>query len=223
MKIRIKIRLINLIIPLGIILISGVLLKISPEKEKSYLSPIPQTEINDIILKGHLLINDGFSENLEIKQLYQNRAEDYWSDDIMLSEGDTIATSGCLLTSFTMLRNYFDHAEDTPCEVNAILNKSACPFNFPEASEKYNYSYEGYIKCTNIKAYKSAIFWYLSCGTPVIIQLRGKNSVSHFVLAVGCSPEGIIINDTDIYKNYRFLNQYLDDDYIIEKLHILKK
>ena len=223
MKRRIKIKLINLIIPLGIILMSWTLLKYSTEKEKSYLSPIPQNEINEIILKGHLLINDGFSEILEVKQIYQNRAEDYWSDDIMLSEGDTISASGCLLTSFTMLRNYFDNTEDTPCDVNAILNKSACPFNFLDASKKYNYSYDGYIKCANLKAYKSAIVYYLSCGTPVIIQLSGRNNISHFVLSVGYSSEGIIINDTDIYTNHRFLNQYLDDGYTITKLHILKK
>ena len=135
-----------------------------------------------------------------------------WKNEIMMTEGKTIGSAGCCLTSFTMIQQYYG-GTDSPAQVNSKLGNSACPFVYADAASKYGYTY-------NLASDMSYAINYIKgaicSGNPVLVGMT-SSSGTHFVAAYGYDDNNIIISDP-ASRNYQYLSQYLNTGYSIYRL-----
>lgn len=134
----------------------------------------------------------------------------------------TIGISGCLLTSFTMINDYYA-SNDDPGEVNDTLGKYACPFWWSTAANKYNLTLETRQSISNNNYAKTFIKGALRNNTPVIVGFD-KGGSTHYVVATGFD---IMNDDTEYYyindpgsKDYPIIQDYLDAGYRIHRVGV---
>ncbi len=112
-----------------------------------------------------------------------------WADDIMYSQQETIAQSGCYLTSFAMVANYyFPNAGYNPKTINVLMGNEACPFKAYIAADRTGLSVYNYKEAPM----EDSLFTDLVAGAmvmerPVIIGMCKANGDSHYVVARGYS------------------------------------
>lgn len=184
---------------------------------------IEQVKVNEMIVEGCALMKQRTYRTLDITKYYQNRNGDPWINNKMKTDKDKIRSSGCTVTTFTMLHNYYSKTSLDPGLVNARLGKYACPFYYSAAAEKYGYTYDGYVTCYSVNDYKAVILTYINKNIPVMVQLNNPSGGYHYVLAAGYNNTEVLINDPDIYKNHSKLTEYINEGYSVGKLHIFSR
>ncbi len=132
------------------------------------------------------------------------------------SSNPTIAKSGCALTSFTMVTNFWNKTSLTPANVNTAMGAAAYVFNWETARSKYGLQLvqEG-SSSSNTTTSKGIAFTIeqLKLGRPVIIGMK-YSSGTHFVVAVGYYNNEIYIKDP-ASDNCTKLSQYTNNSYSI--------
>ncbi|MEG0615222.1 MAG: papain-like cysteine protease family protein [Oscillospiraceae bacterium] len=140
---------------------------------------------------------------------------DTWCGDIMQGCGQTISTSGCYLTSFTMLQNYLKGTNLNPGQVNTRLGSYACPFNYSGAATEFGLSA---YSTPSVADYKAKIIGLIDIYKPVMVSLNNPSGGLHCVLAKGYAGTTVLINDPDTHKHYTDLSQYINAGYTVSSL-----
>lgn len=158
---------------------------------------------------------------------YQN-AGNSWDDDVMQTAGFTIADSGCCLTSFAMMVNYYKNSTFyNPGLVNNMVGDYACDFVYEDAGNVFGLTAKSSAGGSMILAtlsYDRAvsdIIGMLSTdvdkvGYPVLVGMY--NGIEpHYVVARGYSTttSDVYIYDPDVYNDYYNLRDYYDDGYVV--------
>jgi len=147
-----------------------------------------------------------------------------WSGDEMETLGDTIGESGCLLTSFTMINDYYG-SNDDPHDVNIQLGDYACPFYWFNAANQYNLTLDAFQDNSSNSYAKTFIKGSLRNNKPVIVGFDKSSANTHYVVARGFDimtddTEHFYINDPASSRDYPTIQDYLDDGYYIHKLAV---
>lgn len=180
-----------------------------------------ELNFNDFAEYNAVLVKDGIMEqraksnkSLYFKHYFQDGGAS-WSDDIMQTCNKTIASSGCCLTSFTMIQRYYGGSDD-PGAVNTKLGTAACPFVYSTAASKYNLTISGFTSETVSDSYATSyIIGAISANKPVLVGLHtDSGSGTHFVAAYGYSGNTIYIHDPASNRNYTTLDSYLSSYYV---------
>lgn len=126
-----------------------------------------------------------------------------WTSDIMQTAGDTIGNSGCILTSATMLLNYYGQSY-TPATLNTCMGNDADPFYWSYLPSCSNGSV-GYISEGSFSW--STLDSELSAGHPTIVGVDWLPSSpnysyrTHYFLVVSGdgsdTPANYLINDPE--------------------------
>jgi predicted double-glycine peptidase len=151
------------------------------------------------------------------------QADSRWGSVIMQTEGSTIASAGCLLTSFTMVRNYLSGVNNTPADVNYSLGNNACPFNWSSAASAYGYTIQCALQNNNgiaaSTAYSNIIGAMNEFNAPAIIGVKSGSS-THFVVGYGYTSSGDVLIKDPAGRNYSYLSTYLNSGYIVHRFYI---
>ena len=156
--------------------------------------------------------------NWNVTKYFQDDPQ--WGSNVMQTCGKTIASSGCALTTFTMITSKFYYT-DNPGQVNTKVGGYACPLNYDGVGRKYNLNDEqlawgGQMEATA----KSIIRGALANGKPVLVGMTHVSTGNtHFVLAYGYetySDGGSFhyIFDPEGDNDYGTLEQYMANYYI---------
>ncbi len=161
--------------------------------------------------------------------VHYRQSDSRWASDIMLSCGDTIGQSGCAITSFAMIVNFYGSTDD-PGDVNTRLGNNACPIQYSTAGSLYGlttqtlcYNDSTISKDSAINLMKPHIFQ----NRPILVGMK-KGSSTHFVVAtgyvdmqeLGTSDPYIPILDPSTYYNKTSLNQYYADGWAVHRLYV---
>lgn len=154
----------------------------------------------------------------KVLQNFKNlqQTDSRWGNEVMQTCGKTIAGSGCCLTSFTMIQQYYG-GTDNPAQVNAKMGNDACKFKFGIAAEIYGYGWsivQGEVDSTY---YTNYIKGAIELGNPVLVGMRNQAGGTHFVAAYGYDYNNIIISDP-ASRNYQLLSQYINEGYYVDTL-----
>lgn len=144
-----------------------------------------------------------------------------WGSVKMKVNDLTIASSGCYLTSFTMVQKYYGGTLD-PAGVNTVMGDYACPFYREIAASRFGYTIVSYMNSgiteSNILNYiKGAV----TENVPVIVSLNKPGGGNHFVVAKGYMNNIMVISDPGP-QNYTSLAQYFDDGYTVNAVICFK-
>lgn len=155
---------------------------------------------------------------------YYQSGED-WSDDIMQTCGETIGYSGCLVTSFAMVTNYYGSSDD-PGEVNSTIGTNACPFKWKPAGSLYGLALPGFKEGEPISEdyAKTYIKGAIRNDEPVIVGFK-RGEDTHFVVARAFyifddGREWYFIYDPSRGRDYMYLDDYLDNGWYIYRLAV---
>lgn len=173
----------------------------------------------------------GVAESIFLNMPHYYQSGQSWSNDIMQSQGLTIGSAGCALTSFTMVTNYYGYT-DNPGEVNSKLGSAACPLAWSTAGSKYSLSLVGNISAaTSESDAKTFILGALRQNRPVIVGFK-KGTSTHFVVARAYlretydpseglyGEETFYIYDPSSGRDYSYLDDYLAADYYVYSLKV---
>lgn len=169
--------------------------------------------------------------NLSMVHYFQNNQP--WSGYKMQTCGTSIGLEGCALTSFAMVLDYYGYNDD-PGTVNSTLGNSACPFEWTTNGSLYNLRLVGNEHKSVTDTYaKDFIRGALRTNKPVIVGfVKSNGNETHFVVAYGYleeenSPtEGLFgrkyyyIKDPAHQRNYKFLDDYLNAGWSINRLKV---
>lgn len=158
-----------------------------------------------------------------VPNLKQN--DESWKDCIMQKKGLSIGKSGCCLTSFTDIQQYYD-GTDTPDIVNERLGDSACIFVYNDAAKEYGYTISvlvmkletdevPYVSYDDTLSYVKAAVLEKH---PVLLGMKAEGK-THFVVAFGYAYNYILIRDP-ASNGYSYLNDYTDDGYVVNRIII---
>lgn len=124
-----------------------------------------------------------------ITMTYYSQTDSAWANDKMYTSGETIGQSGCYLTSFAMVANYyFPSVGYNPKTINVLMGDYACPFYKDIAASKTGLSVYSYKEAP----IEDSVLTDLVAGAmvmerPVIIGMRKANGETHYVVARGYS------------------------------------
>jgi len=105
-----------------------------------------------------------------------------WANEVMQTCGQTIGNAGCLLTSATMVFQFYGSSKN-PKQVNACMGNKACPWYFAEGADNCSENKAAFLGLYN-STYDNFI-WALSRGYPPILEVGG-----HWVVIYGVSGSG---------------------------------
>lgn len=140
-----------------------------------------------------------------------------WKSCIMQEKGLSIGSSGCCLTSFTIIQQYYG-GTDTPDIVNEKMGDDACPFAYRVAEDEYGYDIS--VLLMEDVSYESTLNYVraaVSEGNPVLIGMESSSGKPHFVVAFAYAYDYIIIRDP-ASRDYTYLGDYMDDGYTINRV-----
>ena len=123
---------------------------------------------------------------LSVSHLYQT--DPSWSSTTLYGSSDTIGQSGCLITAFAMVTNYYKGTNYTPLTFNNSTYLSGGDFQWSSAANAQGFSY------TTSTSLNDAIT-SISRGKPIIIRIQKSNGDLHFVVATGYSNGVFYIKD----------------------------
>lgn len=129
----------------------------------------------------------------------------------------TMASDGCLVTSFAMILRYYKGVTYTPLTVLNDMGDKAIPFYWGIAESLYDFSCS-VVTGQSVNGYISIISSYINMGRPIIIELQGPSS--HYVVAYGYSGDTIYINDPATTSQNVTLQDYFAKGYYITALRI---
>src|SRR5690554_5421199 len=167
---------------------------------------------------------------LNMAKYFQNNQS--WSSDVMQTLGHTIGQSGCTLTSFAMIADYFGY-QDNPGQVNVTMGNGACPFVWGTAESRYNLNIER-VNTSDLNTARTYIRGALRNGHPVMVCYQNQRTEGHhYVVAYQYmraqydenSPveEFFYIHDPSHHKDYSYLEDYLYNDSDAWRIVILRK
>ena len=164
------------------------------------------------------------TKNLFINSLYQNS----YTSTIMQTCGYSIASSGCALTSVTMVSNFLNNRALTPVNVNSLMGNYACPFYWYEAESRLNIDVKLFKSSGLTTSYiNSELYTQLNNNVPVIIGMTLANGSSHYVVVKGYNYSGakyeFYINDPNQNSGKTTLNAYLSSGATIKQLIVYGK
>lgn len=159
------------------------------------------------------------TKNLFVTSLYQNG----YTGTIMQTCGYTIASSGCALTSVTMVSNFLNGTSLTPVNVNSKMGDYACPFYWYEAESRLNIDVKLFKTSGLTTSYvNSEIYAQLNNNVPVIVGMTLASGSSHYVVVKGYNYTGstytFYISDPNSNSGKTTLNQYLSSGASINQL-----
>ncbi|MGC9394909.1 MAG: papain-like cysteine protease family protein [Anaerolineae bacterium] len=105
-----------------------------------------------------------------------------WANEIMQTCGLTIGSAGCLLTSATMVFQFYGSSKN-PKQVNECMGNKACPWHFAEGADNCSENKAGFLGIYN-STYDNFV-WALSQGYPPILEVG-----AHWVVIYGVSGSG---------------------------------
>jgi hypothetical protein len=105
-----------------------------------------------------------------------------WANEVMQTCGQTIGNAGCLLTSATMVFQFYGSSKN-PKQVNQCMGNKACPWYFAEGGDNCSESKAAFLGIYS-PTYNNFI-WALSQGYPPILEVGG-----HWVVIYGVSGSG---------------------------------
>lgn len=159
---------------------------------------------------------------VNISRLAQNNPS--WANDIMQTEGVTIGSQGCCLTSFTMIRNCISSVSNTPRNVNATLGNYACPFYYNQAASAYGYQILTKARNDAGLNQENARFNIVGAiddfSRPVLVGLKNSSGATHFVVAKGYNTNGEIYILDPAPANYSNLSSYTNNGYFIYVFYV---
>lgn len=149
------------------------------------------------------------------------QADSRWSSITMQTAGLTIGSSGCTLTSFTMVRNFLSGTSDTPATVNSVMGNYACPFYWNQAASYYGYSVIfANSNDSGISGADEVIIGIIdSYELPSIIGLKNSSGNTHFVVAYGYDTTGEIIIRDPASSSVSLLSYYLNNGYYVHRIY----
>lgn len=159
------------------------------------------------------------TKNLFITNLYQNG----YTSTTMQTCGYTIASSGCALTSVTMVTNYLNGTSWTPVTVNTKMGNYACPFYWYEAESRLNIDVK-LLKSSGLTTsyVNSEIYTQLNNNLPVIVGMTLASGSTHYVVVKGYNYTGstytFYISDPNRNSGKTTLNAYLTSGATINQL-----
>lgn len=208
--------------------------EMNERKYIQYDDPIDRLNPNDYIVKNEALVSKGRAARASSKGSVTSYARSYkvldvthyyqsgeiWSNDIMQTEGLTIGSAGCCLTSFAMVQRYFGGIYN-PRGVNNKLGDYACPFNWTGAASTFDYTIENYKRGKVTDDYAiDFIIGAIDSDLPVIVGLTNDSTgKTHFVAAYGYSGDTIYIHDPSSSRDYTELDDYLAN-YYVHRLYV---
>lgn len=154
------------------------------------------------------------SKTLSITKYYQDNYS-----DIMYEDGDTIAQSGCLVTSLTMAQNFLKGQNKNPSQINASLGNDACPLKWYYAATDLGLTVELLQNTSSTSYVYDEAINYILQDIPLIVGFKKWSSYAndytyHYVLAKGFNIYGssttIYINDPLYSNNYTTLSSYIN-------------
>ncbi|MBQ8614331.1 MAG: C39 family peptidase [Ruminiclostridium sp.] len=164
------------------------------------------------------------SETLSVARLCQKDSR--WKDVLLgWSSTDTIGASGCLLTSFTMIYNYwvsrglYNGSVKTPSEMNTHCKNngafSDADLDTATAASTFSFQVDSNFNSQNDVSttipYSSVIVKAKSAiagGKPLLIGVYDPNQYAHFVVAYKYDNSEIYIHDPALY-NKTTLHEYI--------------
>lgn len=150
-----------------------------------------------------------------------SQTDSAWMNDIMQTKGDTIGESGCYLTSFAMVANYFKpSAGYNPKTINILIGNAACPFYRETAGDRAGLEILNYCQGTSaIYNLNDFVSGSMVMDRPVIIGLIKSNGETHYVVARGYSvtTEEIYILDPGS-SSTNTLSTYLNTGWSVNEL-----
>lgn len=214
---RIK-RLLGIGCMMCVILINGFTV-LAEEQETELISSTDEN--NDIATALRFVqIGEELSQRSLTKVLpnFKNlqQTDSRWSNEVMKTCGKTIGNSGCCLTSFTMIQQYYG-GTDNPSQVNKKLGNAACPLQYGKAAELYGYGYNAVVQGVILSNYINYIKGAIDSGNPVLVGMSTASGSTHFVAAYGYDNNEIIISDP-ASRNYQLLSQYTNNGYVVNNL-----
>lgn len=136
--------------------------------------------------------------NIDLSVVPFSQTGEYWSDDIMLTSGQTIADAGCVATSVAMTYTYFGLMTD-PRTVNEDMDTYANPFYWYEAPDRAGW---GLVQLNTLsEKYPINETFYtiaknaLVDGSPVILGYVRTSGRTHYVCVKGVSGSGNSLSD----------------------------
>lgn len=117
---------------------------------------------------------------LPIPALSQNNPG--WANEVMQTCGQTIGNAGCLLTSATMVFQFYGSSKN-PKQVNACMGNEACPWYFVKGADSCSENKAAFLGIYS-PTYDNFV-WALSQGYPPILEVGG-----HWVVIYGVSGSG---------------------------------
>jgi hypothetical protein len=173
-------------------------------------SPINSEALNDYLAIGnatieHDLLNvqlmalacDDFNPCLDVVRrvsilgmTYYSQLNSTWKNDIMQSCGYTIGSSGCALTSYTMVVSKYATGYN-PKSMNILLGTRACGLDWPNVASFFNLTYQNILhtiddlsnsKDLSLQSLTPLMIGVLDQGRPLILGLRTINDKTHFIV-----------------------------------------
>ncbi len=194
------------------------------------VSGTPLTE--EAILRSQQLIEKGYARINSRTPPYVlpnfpllKQSDPAWGNDIMRTCNKTIANSGCCLTSFTMIHQYYG-GTNNPGQVNKIMGNSACKFQYNVAANKFGYTISNYLYNDNGIPNNDAMAFCLASideRMPILIGMS-KGQRTHFVAGYGYHYGKVTITIRDPAKEDKIaLSAYLDNGWRVTRLYSFSK
>ena len=164
------------------------------------------------------------TKNLFVTSLYQNGITDK-----MQTCGYTIGSSGCTLTSATMVSNFLNGTSLTPQDANSKMGDYACPFYWYEAESLLDMDlklFKSDDSGLSASYYNPEIYTQLNNNVPIIVGMK-YNNTTHFVVVKGYNYDGstytFYISDPNRISGKTTLNAYISSGAIIHRLAVYGK
>lgn len=187
-------------------------------------------DINDYLIDHgrEVLNNSGKRSSTTLSGIKRLRQSDSrWSSVVMKTCNKTIGSSGCTLTSFTMVRNLLSGTNDTPADVNAKLGNAACPFQWETAKTLYGYTILTKVSdnngISNERARLNIVGAIDEYSRPAIVGVKNSSGGTHFVVAHGYTSDGDIIICDPAERNYTRLSQYYNAGNFVYRIYVYSK
>ena len=183
------------------------------------LNPADFEEANNaLVARGQAAIRQRSTNYLNVPNYYLSGQS--WSNDIMQTDGLTIGSAGCCLTSFTMIQRYLG-GNNNPRGVNNALGNAACPFDYSAAATIFGYRITHRVHEIVSDEYAiDFIAGAIDLGYPVLVGMKSDGSEpTHFVAAYGHNGSTIYIHDPASGRDYETLNTYLQS-YQVQRLYV---
>lgn len=166
----------------------------------------------ELFEKGSTLIQSRASKILDFNHYYQDDSR--WKNKVIGSNGETMGTHGCAITSFAMIQSYLaGFAGTTKYNPLQLYNKYPSityPIYWDTVASKFDEMEEWFYSDETMSYVEVApyIAGLIEDELPVIIGLKSSAGTTHFVVACGYAGSAVYIHDPQKSVNKSTLAGY---------------